>query len=295
MTLVHDPVERLTAAVVFFLWSLAVYGFGREPLGADEVVEHARRSGVRRRRIALATLRFGFLTAAIGVLLAPTGVALSCGVILGILAALLTVDRPRAATAAHAGGRPGTASRAAPLEVLALLLVLAGLGVVLPALDLVPRPHALRAFGIQAVAGDDLATVASMRRVTLLAQALAIAAAFVAAARCGTLIVRGVLDRAGAVDSTAAPSDRTPTIEARDYRIGRVIGRLERWLLLLFVLVGSYAALGFLVAAKGLLRMREAEQDRRFAEYVVIGTLASILVAAGLGAVLRTIFGMGHT
>lgn len=69
---------------------------------------------------------------------------------------------------------------------------------------------------------------------------------------------------------------------------GRLIGRLERALILLFVLVGQPEGIGFLIAAKSLLRFGEMtrEHDRRVSEYVIIGTLASF--GWGLGAAFGT-------
>lgn len=60
---------------------------------------------------------------------------------------------------------------------------------------------------------------------------------------------------------------------------GRLIGQLERALILLFVLVGEPAAIGFLIAAKSVLRFGEVKEprNRMEAEYIIIGTLASFL------------------
>jgi len=78
---------------------------------------------------------------------------------------------------------------------------------------------------------------------------------------------------------------------------GRLIGRLERALILLFVLVGQPDGIGFLIAAKSLLRFGEMarEHDRRVSEYVIIGTLASF--GWGLGAAFGTqaiLAALGH-
>ncbi len=58
---------------------------------------------------------------------------------------------------------------------------------------------------------------------------------------------------------------------------GRMIGRLERLLVFLFVMVGTPTAIGFLVAAKSILRFGEIRdsESRKVAEYVIIGTLMS--------------------
>jgi hypothetical protein len=64
---------------------------------------------------------------------------------------------------------------------------------------------------------------------------------------------------------------------------GRVIGLLERGLIFTLVLVGQPAGIGFLIAAKSILRFESTSRDQRAGEYVIIGTLASFgwaLVAA---------------
>lgn len=64
---------------------------------------------------------------------------------------------------------------------------------------------------------------------------------------------------------------------------GTLIGLLERGLIFLLVMVGQPAGVGFLVAAKSVLRFETTSRDQRAGEYVIIGTLASFgwaLVAA---------------
>lgn len=63
---------------------------------------------------------------------------------------------------------------------------------------------------------------------------------------------------------------------------GRVIGYLERSLILLFILAGYPAGIGFLIAAKSIFRFGELTESgpRWQAEYIIIGTLTSILFGA---------------
>ena len=65
---------------------------------------------------------------------------------------------------------------------------------------------------------------------------------------------------------------------------GRLIGQLERALIFLFVLIGQPAGIGFLVAAKSILRFKESE-NQKLAEYVLIGTLLSFGLAMALSVV----------
>jgi len=64
---------------------------------------------------------------------------------------------------------------------------------------------------------------------------------------------------------------------------GKLIGVYERILTLTFVLLGRFEAVGFLIAAKSILRYKEGDVKRT--EYVLIGTLLSfgIAVLTGIG------------
>ena len=103
---------------------------------------------------------------------------------------------------------------------------------------------------------------------------------------------------------TAEPETAPPPIAAQEpsavaaplgasARVGSTIGVLERILIVVFVLTGTDVAIGFVVAAKTLARFRLLD-DRAFAEYYLLGTLASVSVAiitaligrAALGALL---------
>ncbi len=118
--------------------------------------------------------------------------------------------------------------------------------------------------------------------------------------RGGTYIVRGVLRKSGTLkprdrvhfsDTNKVSEDFLPMIvDVEEYNRGRLIGNLERIVLTIVVAAGSYAALGFLVAAKGLVRFEEFEKSRDFTEYFLIGTLSSVLVALFAGIVLRIVF-----
>jgi len=65
---------------------------------------------------------------------------------------------------------------------------------------------------------------------------------------------------------------------------GKLIGILERLLTLTFILLGQYQAVGFLIAAKSVLRYKDT--DTLKTEYVLIGTMLSFGIAVGLGALV---------
>nr|WP_275981995.1 DUF3307 domain-containing protein [Frigidibacter sp. ROC022] len=56
---------------------------------------------------------------------------------------------------------------------------------------------------------------------------------------------------------------------------GKLIGLLERGVIFTLVLVGQPAGIGFLIAAKSVLRFETTSRDTRAGEYVIVGTLAS--------------------
>lgn len=60
---------------------------------------------------------------------------------------------------------------------------------------------------------------------------------------------------------------------------GKIIGFIERFILFFFAVGGSYSAMAFILAAKGLTRYKEMEKDKKFGEYVLIGTLLSSVMA----------------
>ncbi|MCG6884733.1 MAG: DUF3307 domain-containing protein, partial [Silicimonas sp.] len=64
---------------------------------------------------------------------------------------------------------------------------------------------------------------------------------------------------------------------------GRLIGLLERGIIFLLILVGQPAGIGFLIAAKSVLRFETTSKDTRAGEYVIIGTLASFGWAMAAG------------
>jgi hypothetical protein len=94
-------------------------------------------------------------------------------------------------------------------------------------------------------------------------------------------------DPASAASSKPASAEPAPEfVDLIEINRGRLIGNLERLVLTIVVAAGSYAALAFLVAAKGLIRSEDL-RDRDFAEYFLIGSLASVLVALCAGMLMR--------
>jgi hypothetical protein len=124
-----------------------------------------------------------------------------------------------------------------------------------------------------------------------------VAAIFVFNIRGATYVVRGILNKCGALpkltmdeSNTVAKSANAGTTDTIEFNRGRWIGNLERILLLAIIAAGSYDAMAFLVAAKSLIRSKDLE-NREWAEYFLLGTLASVTVALGGGLAIRRIIG----
>jgi len=80
------------------------------------------------------------------------------------------------------------------------------------------------------------------------------------------------------VGTLLAPRGFAAGSEPGPERVGATIGILERLIVCVLVLAGQAAAIGFVIAAKTLARFRQLD-DRHFAEYYLVGTLASVTLA----------------
>ncbi|MCF8362459.1 MAG: DUF3307 domain-containing protein [Prolixibacteraceae bacterium] len=68
------------------------------------------------------------------------------------------------------------------------------------------------------------------------------------------------------------------------------IGMIERILILIFILAGHIQAIGFLVAAKSIFRFSETQKEGNpKAEYFLLGTLVSFLVAILVGMGIKNV------
>ena len=73
-------------------------------------------------------------------------------------------------------------------------------------------------------------------------------------------------------------------------RAGMWIGFFERFLILTFILIDQYTAVGLLIAAKSILRFNDKEGNtQKKTEYVLIGTLMSFAISVLLGWVIESI------
>lgn len=95
----------------------------------------------------------------------------------------------------------------------------------------------------------------------------------------GSALVRDLLLSRGDAD-VATPN-----------RMGKLIGCLERWIVLTLVLLSQWTAIGFVFAAKSIARFKQIE-ERAFAEYYLVGTLASLVIAVAAGLACKWALGV---
>ena len=72
---------------------------------------------------------------------------------------------------------------------------------------------------------------------------------------------------------------------------GKLIGIIERVLILTFILIKQFEAIGFLIAAKSVFRFGELKNGReqKRTEYILIGTLVSFSIAIIAGIILSAV------
>jgi len=63
-----------------------------------------------------------------------------------------------------------------------------------------------------------------------------------------------------------------------DKKTGAFIGLLERIIILIFLSIGQYSAIGLVLTAKSVARYDKISKDKNFAEYYLLGTLLSTVI-----------------
>lgn len=69
------------------------------------------------------------------------------------------------------------------------------------------------------------------------------------------------------------------TDNKNDKNAGRFIGTIERIIMLIFLSISQYSAIGLVLTAKSIARYDKISKDKDFAEYYLLGTLISTLLA----------------
>lgn len=102
--------------------------------------------------------------------------------------------------------------------------------------------------------------------------------------------VDGELTATAGAPSSGAPGAGPAAPTQRILRGGAIIGILERLGVCLAILTGQPVAIAYIVAIKGLGRFAELRETPVAAERFIIGTLTSMLWAAGTAAAIKVLF-----
>lgn len=107
---------------------------------------------------------------------------------------------------------------------------------------------------------------------------LVIIASFVICAKPANILIKNIFISL----SISIPKTENKEDENNDLpNAGKLIGLMERFLVLALILVGQYSAVGLIIAAKSILRFRDNKKN----EYVLVGTLLSFGIATILGII----------
>ncbi len=182
----------------------------------------------------------------------------------------------------HAGVVLATAQAATGQVATPELLLLAAAHLVIDAIKLAAKP------GLAAFLADQAAHLATLAALAAWSPGLWQAGIW-AATPFTTPLLHALILGAGAVVATRAGGFAVGLLMAPYTAVGQpealkgkglqdgglTIGLLERGLIFVLFLAGQADAIGFLIAAKSVLRFGTITRDRAASEYVIIGTLAS--------------------
>ena len=73
-----------------------------------------------------------------------------------------------------------------------------------------------------------------------------------------------------------------------DNKAGRKIGTIERLIMLMFISMDQYAAMGLVLTAKSIARYDRITKDEKFAEYYLLGTLLSTAMVVACKVIFFT-------
>ena len=92
-------------------------------------------------------------------------------------------------------------------------------------------------------------------------------------------------DGGTAIAQVAATGDSGRDAREDRLKVGRKIGTIERWLIVLLMATDNIASIGLVITAKSIVRYPQLS-DRDFAEYYLFGTLLSVVLALASGLVV---------
>lgn len=110
----------------------------------------------------------------------------------------------------------------------------------------------------------------------------AVVTGFILCAKPSNVIIKNIFDYL----SISTPATSSTEDENKDLpNAGKLIGIMERFLVLSLIFVSQYSAVGLIIAAKSILRFRDNKKN----EYVLVGTMLSFGIATLLGILISMI------
>jgi ABC-type multidrug transport system fused ATPase/permease subunit len=107
-------------------------------------------------------------------------------------------------------------------------------------------------------------------------QVLLVLSGYIFTLKEGTILIRLTLNRMRAIPKK---KDKPTQRDREEYDRGMLIGLLERTFLYFLIIFNQIGAIAVIIALKSLARFKELD-DKNFAEYFLIGSLLSVLMAA---------------
>ena len=117
-------------------------------------------------------------------------------------------------------------------------------------------------------------------------EGITITAAFVLCAKPTNILIKNIF-RTFSIDipknNNLDKPQENPSIHEQSLpNAGKLIGIMERFLVLALILVGQFSAVGLIVAAKSVLRFRSTVKN----EYILVGTFLSFGIAVLIGTLI---------
>lgn len=118
---------------------------------------------------------------------------------------------------------------------------------------------------------------------------IAIGIAYLCCLKPANIVIKEVF-RSSEIDVAIAKQIEADQLDPDDElpNAGKLIGILERILALTFIIANHFEAVGFLIAAKSILRYKDTETLKT--EYVLIGTMLSFGIAVLLGIIVSLFY-----
>lgn len=85
------------------------------------------------------------------------------------------------------------------------------------------------------------------------------------------------------------PKSEEDENSVNDNKAGRVIGTVERFIMLILIYMNQYSAIGLVLTAKSIARYDRITKDEKFAEYYLLGTLISAGIVISCAVLLLKI------